>query len=205
MVRDSDQTKGRLLAAAMAEFAEYGIAGARIDRIANAARTNKQMIYAYFGNKDGLFDTVFTEHVARWLAAVDFDVGDLPGYAGRLFDYFEADPAALRLSTWYRLERPAGPGLKAVIEVNDLRLARLARARRDGRLPSRFEPVQLLALIQAMATSWATMNPEFSAASAGDRDYRRATVVSAVARLLDPAVPDPAVPDPAVPIRRAGA
>jgi AcrR family transcriptional regulator len=184
VVRDSDQTKSRLLAAAMAEFAEYGIAGARIDRIAAAARTNKQMIYAYFGNKDALFDTVFTAHVAAWLDTVDFDVSDLPGYAGRLFDYFEDDPASLRLSTWYRLERPAGEGLRAVIEVNSVRLERLRRAQREGLVTDQFTPVELLALIQAIATSWATMNPEFGAAAPVSRDARRRTVVEAVRQLV---------------------
>jgi AcrR family transcriptional regulator len=43
--------------------AEYGIAGARVDRIAAAAKTNKQMIYAYFGNKDDLLDAAFISYV----------------------------------------------------------------------------------------------------------------------------------------------
>src|SRR5664279_944863 len=99
MERDSERTKSRLLQAATNEFAEFGIAGARIDRIAKAAQTNKQMIYAYFGSKDQLFDTVFSAYVGAWLERVDFDVADLPGYAGRLFDRFEDDPGSLRLST----------------------------------------------------------------------------------------------------------
>ena len=37
------------------EFSAYGIAGARVDRIASAAKANKQAIYAYFGSKDALF------------------------------------------------------------------------------------------------------------------------------------------------------
>jgi AcrR family transcriptional regulator len=184
MARDSDQTRSRLLAAATAEFAEHGIAGARIDRIANAAKTNKQMIYAYFGNKDSLFDRVFTDHVADTLAEVDFDVTDLPGYAGRLHDHFEDNPAALRLSTWYRLERPSGEGLQAVIAINELRLGRLADAQREGLIPAHFAPIQLLALIQAIATSWASMNPEFGTLAEKDRALRRRTVVEAVERLL---------------------
>ena len=183
-VRDPERTKSRLLAAATIEFAEFGIAGARIERIAQSARANKQMIYAYFGNKDGLFDAVFTAHVGASLAAVDFDVTDLPGYAGRLFEHFEDDPAALRLSTWYRLERPNGAGLLAVISINQLRLERLTQAQAGGALPRDFEPVALLALIQAIATSWATMNPEFGAVASADRASRRRAVVEATQRLL---------------------
>jgi AcrR family transcriptional regulator len=184
MPRDSDETKRRLLAAARAEFAEHGIAGARIDRIAAAAKTNKQLIYAYFGNKDSLFDAVFTAHVSAWTDAVDFDPADLPGYAGRLFDYFDKDPAALRLSTWYRLERPGGAGLEAVVEVNSVRLRKLADAQRDATLPAHYKPVQLLALIQAVATAWTSMNPEFGTAAAISREARRRTVVDAVAALV---------------------
>src|ERR1700754_3642303 len=103
MARDADQTRKRLLDAAAAEFAALGIAGARVDRIAEAAGCNKAMIYAYFGNKEKLFDAVFTDHVADLLEQAPFDASDLPGSAGRLFDRCKDDPATLRLSTWYKL------------------------------------------------------------------------------------------------------
>ncbi len=182
MARDANRTRRRLLAAATEEFAAFGIAGARIDRIAAAAGCNKAMIYAYFGSKDQLFGAVFTAHVAGYLEQVPFDAGDLPGYAGRLFDYFEDDPAALRLSIWYRLERPPGESLQAVVEVNQARLDQLGQAQRAGLLTARYDPVELLALVQSVSTSWASMNPEFGQA-APDRGRRRATVVDAVARL----------------------
>ena len=46
----------RILDAATAEFSARGIAGARVDRIADAAACNKALLYSYFGNKDQLFD-----------------------------------------------------------------------------------------------------------------------------------------------------
>jgi hypothetical protein len=114
---------------------------------------------------------------------VDFDATDLPAYAGRLFDAFEDDPAALRLSTWYRLERPDGRGLDAVAAVNALRLDRLEHAQRDGVLSRRYEPVALLVMIQSIATAWSATNPELGAAAPRERDHRRSTVVEAVAQL----------------------
>ena len=183
MARDADQTRRRLLAAATSEFAALGIAGARIDRIAAAAGCNKAMIYAYFGSKDQLFEASFAAHVAGFVEQVPFDAADLPGYAGRLFDYFEDHPEALRLSIWYRLERPGGAPLRAVVSVNESRLDQLARAQQAGRLPGLYTPAELLALVQSVATAWASMNPEFGQA-APDRDGRRATVVGAVARLI---------------------
>jgi AcrR family transcriptional regulator len=183
-MRDPEATKLKLLDAARAEFAEFGIAGARVDRIAAAARTNKQMIYAYFGSKDELFDTVFSRHVDRSLDTMDFDASDLPAYAGRVFDRFEDHPDELRLSTWYRLERPDGAGLAAVASINRTRLERLRTAIAAGDLPAHFSPAQLLALVQSIATAWATMNPEFGAGTLENRATRRRAVVDAVARLI---------------------
>ena len=53
--RDPERTRARILTAATGEFAHYGLGGARIDRIAAAADTNKRMLYYYFGNKEDLF------------------------------------------------------------------------------------------------------------------------------------------------------
>jgi AcrR family transcriptional regulator len=53
--RDADRTRQTILDAAKAEFARYGLAGARVDAIAEAADVNKRMLYYYFGNKEDLF------------------------------------------------------------------------------------------------------------------------------------------------------
>ncbi len=51
-------TQARILDAALAEFAENGLAGARVDEIAARAGANKRMLYAYFGSKEELWVTV---------------------------------------------------------------------------------------------------------------------------------------------------
>lgn len=56
--RNADATRTRILAAAKKEFARLGLGGARVDEIADRARTNKRMIYHYFGGKEELFRTV---------------------------------------------------------------------------------------------------------------------------------------------------
>ena len=53
--RDPDATRKRILKAAKAEFARKGLGGARIDDIAARAKSNKRMLYHYFGNKEELF------------------------------------------------------------------------------------------------------------------------------------------------------
>ncbi len=53
--RDPEATRKRILKAAKAEFARKGLGGARVDDIAIRAKTNKRMLYHYFGNKEELF------------------------------------------------------------------------------------------------------------------------------------------------------
>lgn len=58
MPRDADLTRKRILAAATAEFARKGLGGARVDEIAVRSKSNKRMIYHYFGGKERLFTAV---------------------------------------------------------------------------------------------------------------------------------------------------
>jgi AcrR family transcriptional regulator len=98
-IRDADATRARIMAAATAEFAEHGLAGGRVDRIAAAARTNKAQLYHYFGNKETLFDVVFDRYVDLNLANVPLDADHLPEYAVDIYDYYLRDPVLGRPAT----------------------------------------------------------------------------------------------------------
>ncbi|GAA1034860.1 MULTISPECIES: TetR family transcriptional regulator [Amycolatopsis] len=105
MAYDSAATKDRILAAASAEFAAYGVAGARVDRIAAAAEANKRAIYDYFGDKKALFAAVLERLMTELAEAVPpASDADLGAYAGALFEYHRAHPEALRLLLWEALE-----------------------------------------------------------------------------------------------------
>src|SRR5436853_485638 len=106
MPPDASATKARLLQAATEEFTAYGVAGARVDRIAARARANKRLIYVHFGTKEELFDIVVQRQLGVLADAVPFTPDDLPGYAGALFDWVAAHLEALRLNAWKQLERP---------------------------------------------------------------------------------------------------
>jgi AcrR family transcriptional regulator len=63
--RDPERSRGRILAAALEEFARHGLGGARVDRIAARAGANKRMLYYYYGNKDDLFLAVLESRYAH--------------------------------------------------------------------------------------------------------------------------------------------
>ena len=63
--RDAEKTKGAILAAAREEFCRHGLAGARVDAIAERAGANKRLLYHYFGNKEDLYRAVLMEAYAE--------------------------------------------------------------------------------------------------------------------------------------------
>jgi AcrR family transcriptional regulator len=186
MAGDAQATKRRLLDAAAEEFATYGIAGARVDRIAAAAKSNKAQIYHYFGSKDDLFDAVFNELVADTVRETPLDPADLPGYAAGLFDRYEQQPNIMRLATWYRLERAGSrPPLQARIAASKEKVAKIAEAQKAGTLPATFAPADLLALVTTLAATWTTLTQEDHAVAAKrTRAHRRRVITDAVSALL---------------------
>ncbi len=77
--RDSTATIDDIIATATREFAEKGLAGARIDDIAEAMQTSKRMIYYYFGSKEGLYVRVLEEAYRRIRAIeAELHLADLP-------------------------------------------------------------------------------------------------------------------------------
>jgi AcrR family transcriptional regulator len=186
MVGDAQATRQRLLDAAAQEFAAYGIAGARVDRIAAAAQSNKAQIYHYFGSKDGLFDAVFHALVVNTLREAPIDPDDLPGYAGRLFDGYEANPEIQRLATWYRLERAVtDEPIAVIVKGNRDKLAAIAKAQKAGTLSKHYSPTDLLALVLHLSGLWTALTPEYAAlVSRSSRAHRRRVVVDSVAAIL---------------------
>src|SRR3954469_22446819 len=62
---DAELSMSDILQVATAEFAEKGLAGARIDEIAAATRTSKRMIYYHYGSKEGLYLAVLEAAYSR--------------------------------------------------------------------------------------------------------------------------------------------
>jgi AcrR family transcriptional regulator len=181
VARNADETKEKLLLAATAEFAAHGAAGARIDRIAERAGVNKRMIYAYFGNKEQLFETVLEHSLALLAEAVPLTADDLPGYAGRLFDYLADHPERHRLALWRTLE--SSPPTEAEARATAEKLAALSAGQaHDGKLDAAAMLVFIMALVRAWPSTYGALaRPTFADAAA-----QRASVVEAVRRLTAP-------------------
>jgi AcrR family transcriptional regulator len=94
--RDAERTRS--------EFAEHGLAGARVDEIAARTRTTKRMIYYYFGGKEQLYIEVLEAAYARIRSVereVDVEHLDPREAIRRLaeltFDHHDSHPEFIRL------------------------------------------------------------------------------------------------------------
>jgi len=59
--RNAEQTREDILQAALEEFSDMGVSGARVDRIAARAGVSKPMIYDYFGDKNAVYKAALRE------------------------------------------------------------------------------------------------------------------------------------------------
>ncbi|HEX4248551.1 MAG TPA: TetR family transcriptional regulator, partial [Pseudonocardia sp.] len=149
--------------AATREFAEHGIAGARVERIVAEARTNKAQLYAYFGSKDGLFDAIFFASLERIVTIVPIDVTDLADWAVRLYDEYLRRPDLIRLATWTRLERrPTGYLVADADRLDAAKLTALAGAQAAG-LVRAGDPFDLMAMVIAMSMAWSPVSNVYAA------------------------------------------
>ncbi|WP_250035064.1 TetR family transcriptional regulator [Paractinoplanes maris] len=178
-----NDTEDRIVAAATAEFARYGIAGARVERIAKQARTSKERIYAYHRGKEALYRHVAAQELTAIAEATRLDPADLPEYAGRVYDYFTTHPERYRLMMWGQLELPADDPVDNPLRVSmGRKIETLRKAQENGQLDDGWDAVDILMFVNQIAMAWAgqsgvTPGHDFPA-------ERRAAVVAAVQRLF---------------------
>jgi AcrR family transcriptional regulator len=183
-------TKQRIMDAATEEFARYGIAGARVERVVEAARTNRAQLYAYFGSKEGLFDAVFFASLEQIVNVVPIDGTDLAGWAVRLYDEYLRRPDLIRLATWTRLERrPAGHLVAEAERMDRSKLRAISEAQAAG-LVREGDPFDLMAMVIAMSMAWSPVSNVYAATAeepAEVHDQRKALLRECVARVVAPA------------------
>jgi AcrR family transcriptional regulator len=158
MAWDTEETKRRLKAAAVEEFAARGLAGTTMDRIARRAGVNKERLYHYFGDKENLFAAVLADELARIAEAVPVESvsrGDVGEFAGLVFDYHATHTQLARLLHWEGLSGTAPlPDHDTRAGHYRLKVETFAAAQRDGLVADDLEPGHLVFMIIALAAWW---------------------------------------------------
>ncbi|MFF0446369.1 TetR/AcrR family transcriptional regulator [Streptomyces sp. NPDC004609] len=160
MARDTAVTRQKLLGAARQEFAALGVAGARVDRIAELAGVNKERVYGHFGSKEGLFAATVSAAMDELAEEVGKPGDDIAAWVGSVYDFHRERPELLRLLLWEALSCGGGelPGEQRRAEGYALKVDVLAG--RLGVEPGPRAAVVLLSLIGLAA--WPNAVPQLT-------------------------------------------
>lgn len=173
--RDADRSQQAILLAARDEFAQHGLGGARMDRIAERADVNKRLIYYYFKSKDELFLAVLEQAYAHIREAeTRLHLRDMPPDQAirRLteftWEYYLDHPEFLTLLNSENLHQGRHLAMSSrARETNSPLIETLAeileRGRAEGLFRGGIDPVQLYVSIAGMAYFYLSNNHTLSA------------------------------------------
>ncbi len=151
-----EQTRTAILQAAVREFAREGVAGARTDAIARAAKVNKALLYYYYRDKDALYgaalDHVFQERNEFLMRVLAEDIP--PGqkilrYVGAFFDYLAEHPLHREMVQREMLAR--GSQMQRIVKLYLKPIyLELVKVLREGIASGIFRPVDPLQFLPSM-------------------------------------------------------
>ena len=166
----SARTRLAILAAAMDEFVEHGYGGARIDRVAKAAKLNNQALYYHFGDKESLFQAALEHGYAslranmapRDLGAMDPETA-MATIVSDVFDFVRHMPKHLTMTFEVNRNRGAKltPEIRGHVRVAiglliDAIASVLERGRAAGRFTNDGDPEHLYFSIFALCSFYFT-------------------------------------------------
>ena len=154
-----DQSRAAILNAALREFAKQGIAGARTDAIARAAKVNKALLYYYFKDKETLYgaalDYAFGQLGEHMLAVLNRDLSPrekIRAYVGEYFDFIASHGFQRNLVQMEMMRSGSGsPHLKRIAKRYFKPLfLRITEVIRQGVAAGEFRPVNPLQFMPSM-------------------------------------------------------
>ncbi|HTH76719.1 MAG TPA: TetR/AcrR family transcriptional regulator [Trinickia sp.] len=199
---DPEETKRNILEVATAEFSAMGLAGARVDSIAERTHTTKRMLYYYFGSKEGLYEAVL-DKVYGDIRALEQDlhVSELEPAEGmrRLveftFDYHDRHREFVRLVSienihgakyLEQLKTFRSRNASVITTIEDL----LARGVASGEFRDDIDPIDLHLLISSFCFHRVANRSTFGTAFGRDpshprlRAKHREMIVDAILRFV---------------------
>jgi TetR/AcrR family transcriptional regulator len=155
-----EESRAAILQAAVREFSREGIAGARTDAIARAARVNKALLYYYFKDKDTLYSAVLDQVFGGLTESIQAALStDLPprekllAYVGAHFDYIAGHPLYPRIvqGEMMRAARGRAPQLERIVKQYFVPLFRkVAAVIEQGQATGEFRSVDPMHFVPSM-------------------------------------------------------
>jgi len=196
---DPEGLKRRILAGALATFAEFGMQGARLEQIAENAQTTKRMVIYHFGSKEKLYIEVLEQvyqAIRQHETGLNLDAMEPTLAMSKLveasFDYHVSHPDFMRLVCTENLLRgryiTQSPRIKALnrsaLDVLD---AILTRGQQQGVFIREIETIDVHRLISSICVHHVsnryTFNALFSPDNSEEESIRRNRQLAVTATL----------------------
>ena len=201
---DPEGLKKRILAGALAVFAEFGLQGARMEQIADHAQTTKRMVVYHFSNKENLYVEVLEQvYQAIRQHETGLNLAEMPPViamarlAEASFDYHISHPDFMRLVCSENLMR--GRYISQSTRIKTLNQSALdvledilCRGKESGVFDSKVETVDVHRLISSICTHNVSNRYTFHTLFGGNENEQqslernRQLVVDATLRYLRP-------------------
>jgi len=155
-----EESRAAILQAAVREFSQEGVAGARTDAIARAAGVNKALLYYYFQDKETLYGAVLDQVFGGLRESIEEALSsDLPprekllAYVGAHFDYIAGHPLFPRIAQgeMMRAGRGRAPQFERIVKQYFVPLfRRVAAVIKEGQAVGEFRPVDPMHFVPSM-------------------------------------------------------
>ncbi|WP_255552316.1 TetR/AcrR family transcriptional regulator [Maritimibacter dapengensis] len=172
--QDPERVKAEIIKAAMAEFAQNGLSGAKIDDISARTSTSKRMIYYYFEDKEALYlralEAAYSK-VRQGEEKLDLDglppVEALERLVAFTFDHHRKNPDFIRMVMIENVHHAEFLNASQVIRgLNKKAVGRLEtlieRGQVSGDFRDEIDPVELHWQISAISVFNVSNRPTFS-------------------------------------------
>lgn len=157
--RRPEESRAAILQAALREFSDEGMAGARTDAIARSAGVNKALLYYYYGDKEKLYgaalDFAFSQLAEHMMQVLERDLAPrakVLSYVGEYFDFVSRHGFTRNLVQMEMMRSGHGsPHLRRIAKLYFKPLyQRLGEVIREGVSRGDFRPVNPLQFIPSM-------------------------------------------------------
>jgi len=199
---DPEETKRNILDIATQEFSAMGLAGARVDAIAERTNTTKRMLYYYFGSKEGLDEAVLEQvygdirELEQQLQLSDLEPEEaMRQFVEFTFDYHDKHRDFVRLVTIENVHAAKYIDQSKTFKSRNSSVVRtiedlIARGVAAGRFRDDIDPIDLHLLISSFCFHRVANRHTWSAAFGRDpsgprsRSRHREMIVDAVLRFM---------------------
>lgn len=153
----ADKTRHKIICAACKCFLDHGFHGTSMQRIADEAQVNQNLIFHHFKNKKNLWVKVKERIVEKSHLSFKPDVSNLQNFVAGVvkarFELYDVSPELVRLVKWQSLESETNHLISSNAAAPSSWLDSISYLQRRGEIKAELTPVNIMLLLASSVTA----------------------------------------------------